>query len=92
VNLIAPGDIDTAMTRSVGQEFVDSVIAGTPLGRLGEPGEIALWFGFWSPGRLRSSLGRLSCRMWGMRSGSRLGSSAMSGFLLRWWRERCGGP
>ncbi|MEV0591396.1 SDR family NAD(P)-dependent oxidoreductase [Nonomuraea cavernae] len=41
VNLVAPGNIDTAMTRSVGPEFVESVIAGTPLRRLGEPAEIA---------------------------------------------------
>jgi 3-oxoacyl-[acyl-carrier protein] reductase len=41
VNMIAPGNIDTDMTRSVGPEFVDSVIEQTPLRRLGDPGEIA---------------------------------------------------
>lgn len=41
VNLVAPGNIDTEMTRSVGAEFVDSVIARTPLKRLGYPAEIA---------------------------------------------------
>jgi 3-oxoacyl-[acyl-carrier protein] reductase len=40
VNLVAPGNIDTAMTRSAGPEFVDSVIAGTPLGRLGSRGRL----------------------------------------------------
>jgi 3-oxoacyl-[acyl-carrier protein] reductase len=41
VNLVAPGNIDTDMTRSVGPEFVESVIAQTPLKRLGDPAEIA---------------------------------------------------
>ena len=41
VNLVAPGNIDTEMTRSAGTEFVDSVIARTPLERLGDPAEIA---------------------------------------------------
>ena len=41
VNLVAPGNIDTDMTRSVGAEFVNSVIAATPLRRLGDPAEIA---------------------------------------------------
>ena len=41
VNLVAPGNIDTDMTRSVGDEFVKSVIERTPLRRLGDPAEIA---------------------------------------------------
>ncbi|MFC0435082.1 SDR family NAD(P)-dependent oxidoreductase [Kutzneria buriramensis] len=41
VNLIAPGNIDTEMTRSVGDEFVQSVIDRTPLRRLGDPADIA---------------------------------------------------
>lgn len=41
VNLVAPGNIDTEMTRSVGAEFVASTVAATPLRRLGEPSEVA---------------------------------------------------
>lgn len=41
VNAVAPGTIDTSMTRSSGQDFVNSVIAATPLKRLGKPEEVA---------------------------------------------------
>ncbi|WP_285499512.1 3-oxoacyl-ACP reductase FabG [Actinokineospora sp. NBRC 105648] len=41
VNLVAPGNIDTDMTRSVGEEFVAATVAQTPLRRLGTPEEIA---------------------------------------------------
>jgi len=41
VNAIAPGNIDTSMTRRAGDEFIDSVIADTPLKRLGLPEDIA---------------------------------------------------
>lgn len=41
VNLVAPGNIDTLMTRSVGTEFVESTIAQTPMRRLGRPDEVA---------------------------------------------------
>jgi 3-oxoacyl-[acyl-carrier protein] reductase len=41
VNAIAPGNIDTEMTRSAGADFLDQVIAQTPLARLGRPEEVA---------------------------------------------------
>ncbi len=41
VNGIAPGNIDTDMTRGGGDEYVGQVIDRTPLGRLGETAEIA---------------------------------------------------
>jgi 3-oxoacyl-[acyl-carrier protein] reductase len=41
VNAIAPGDIDTEMTRSAGPEFVAATVEKTPLHRLGAPAEIA---------------------------------------------------
>ncbi|PRX98006.1 SDR family NAD(P)-dependent oxidoreductase [Allonocardiopsis opalescens] len=41
VNAIAPGDIDTEMTRSAGPEFIAATIDKTPLKRLGTPVEIA---------------------------------------------------
>jgi len=41
VNGIAPGNIDTDMTRSAGQGVVDWAISTTPAGRLGEPNEVA---------------------------------------------------
>ncbi|HKP39467.1 SDR family NAD(P)-dependent oxidoreductase [Mycobacterium sp.] len=41
VNAIAPGNMDTEMTRSAGQGVVDWAISTTPAGRLGEPSEVA---------------------------------------------------
>ena len=41
VNGIAPGNMDTEMTRSAGQGVVDWAISTTPAGRLGEPYEVA---------------------------------------------------
>lgn len=41
VNTIAPGDIDTEMTRAAGEEFIAATINRTPLKRLGRPEEIA---------------------------------------------------
>jgi 3-oxoacyl-[acyl-carrier protein] reductase len=44
VNTIAPGGVETEGTHSVGiigSDFEKQLIAGTPLGRLGQPGDIA---------------------------------------------------
>jgi NAD(P)-dependent dehydrogenase (short-subunit alcohol dehydrogenase family) len=41
VNAIAPGYIGTDMVRSVPKEILDKIIAQIPLGRLGEPSEVA---------------------------------------------------
>jgi len=41
VNCVAPGPIDTRMIRNLGNETVDSMIAASPLGRLGDPEEVA---------------------------------------------------
>jgi NAD(P)-dependent dehydrogenase (short-subunit alcohol dehydrogenase family) len=42
VNTVAPGAIDTPMlTTDLGAEALDSVLAATPLGRLGRPDEVA---------------------------------------------------
>ena len=44
VNTIAPGGVETEGTRSVGiigSDFETQIIAGTPLGRLGQPDDIA---------------------------------------------------
>ncbi len=44
VNTIAPGGVETEGTHSVGiigSDFEKQMIAGTPLGRLGQPGDIA---------------------------------------------------
>jgi 3-oxoacyl-[acyl-carrier protein] reductase len=46
VNAVAPGFISTAMTRNMPEKVLDRMRAGTPLGRLGEPEDIAnayLW-------------------------------------------------
>ncbi len=41
VNCVAPGFIDTDMTRALGEEQRAALLAGIPLGRLGAPEEIA---------------------------------------------------
>lgn len=41
VNAIAPGNIDTDMTKAAGTEFIKKVMSVTPLKRLGIPEEIA---------------------------------------------------
>ncbi len=41
VNVIAPGFIDTAMTRALSEEARAGAVQRTPLGRLGEPADIA---------------------------------------------------
>lgn len=46
VNAIAPGNIDTDMTQSAGQDLIDWVIDNTPMKRLGKPEEIAYLVSF----------------------------------------------
>jgi 3-oxoacyl-[acyl-carrier protein] reductase len=41
VNAVCPGNIDTEMTTSAGEEFIRSVIDATPLKRLGTPEDVA---------------------------------------------------
>ena len=41
VNAVAPGNIDTDMTRGAGEEFIASVVQATPLKRLGTSEEVA---------------------------------------------------
>ncbi len=41
VNAVAPGFIDTAMTRALNQEVKDTLLQQIPLGRLGQPAEVA---------------------------------------------------
>jgi 3-oxoacyl-[acyl-carrier protein] reductase len=41
VNAVAPGFIDTDMMESVPETVIDNLTARTPLGRLGDPAEIA---------------------------------------------------
>lgn len=46
VNVVAPGLIDTEMTRALGDERLDAMTATVPLGRLGAPGDIAEAVGY----------------------------------------------
>ncbi len=41
VNTISPGYIETSMTASIRPDILEGMIAGTPVGRLGQPEEIA---------------------------------------------------
>jgi NAD(P)-dependent dehydrogenase (short-subunit alcohol dehydrogenase family) len=55
VNAICPGTVDTPMFRASMSEFVDQLVASTPVGRLAEAGEIAdvaVWLCDDAPGYL----------------------------------------
>lgn len=41
VNAVSPGYIDTPMVRQVPENVLDSIVSGIPVGRLGQPEEIA---------------------------------------------------
>lgn len=41
VNAVAPGFVDTAMTQGLSQEVRDTLLKQIPLGRLGQPGDVA---------------------------------------------------
>lgn len=41
VNAVAPGFVDTAMTQGLQQEVRDTLLKQIPLGRLGQPGDVA---------------------------------------------------
>ncbi len=41
VNAVSPGYIDTKMVRQVPEKVLESIVAGIPVGRLGQPEEIA---------------------------------------------------
>jgi 3-oxoacyl-[acyl-carrier protein] reductase len=40
-NVVAPGDITTRLTDVISQEYKDIMLANTPLGRFGDPAEVA---------------------------------------------------
>ena len=46
VNAVAPGIIETDMMKAVPKEVIDPMIARIPLGRLGQPEDIANAFAF----------------------------------------------
>lgn len=46
VNTVSPGYLATSMVTSMRQDVVDQVVAGIPVGRLGQPEEIAALIGF----------------------------------------------
>ena len=46
VNAVAPGFIDTDMTRGLSEKQTEALLAQIPLARLGQPGEIAAVVGF----------------------------------------------
>ena len=41
MNAVAPGFIDTVMTRALSQDVRDTLARQIPLGRLGEPADVA---------------------------------------------------
>ena len=59
VNAIAPGNIDTEMTTSAGDEFIRSVIESTPLKRLGSTQDVANAVSFLASSRADFITGQL---------------------------------
>jgi 3-oxoacyl-[acyl-carrier protein] reductase len=48
VNAVAPGFIETDMTKNLPQKQAEALLSSIPLGRLGQPEEIAAMVGFLS--------------------------------------------
>jgi len=46
VNVIAPGFIETDMTAALNEQQREAILSGVPLGRMGQPGEIAATVAF----------------------------------------------
>lgn len=46
VNTVSPGYLATSMVTSMQEEVVKQIVAGIPIGRLGEPDEIAALVAF----------------------------------------------
>ena len=46
VNTVSPGYMNTSMVRQVPEEVLDKIVSQIPVGRLGEPSEIAAMVGF----------------------------------------------
>jgi 3-oxoacyl-[acyl-carrier protein] reductase len=40
-NVVAPGYVDTRLTQAIADDLKDAMLAGTPLGRFGEPEDVA---------------------------------------------------
>lgn len=46
VNTVSPGYISTAMTQAIPEEVLAKIVAGIPMGKMGEPEDIASMIGF----------------------------------------------
>ncbi len=46
VNTVSPGYVGTAMVKAIKQDILDKIVAQVPMGRLGEPNEIANAVGY----------------------------------------------
>lgn len=46
VNTVSPGYISTAMTQAIPEEVLATIVAGIPMGKMGEPEDIASLIGF----------------------------------------------
>jgi NAD(P)-dependent dehydrogenase (short-subunit alcohol dehydrogenase family) len=65
VNTVTPGFIATEMLETVPQKVLDGIIAQVPLGRLGEPGEVARVVRFLSS----DNAGYITGQVWGVNGG-----------------------
>jgi len=66
VNLVAPGYIETDLTKSLPPEAVNAALAQTPLGRLGQPGDVAAAVAFLASDAASYITGQVLCVDGGM--------------------------
>ncbi len=66
VNAVAPGFIETEMTASLTEDVVASALANIPLGRLGQPGEVASLVSFLASDLAAYITGQVLCIDGGM--------------------------
>jgi len=66
VNLVAPGFIQTDMTASLPEQYIEHALAQIPLGQLGEPGDVATAVAFLCSDGARYITGQVLCVDGGM--------------------------
>jgi len=66
VNLVAPGYVETDMTASLGEKLVSEALANIPVGRLGQPDDVAAAVAFLASEEAAYITGQVLCVDGGM--------------------------